>query len=51
MRIINLAKGEPDVGHKHSGLGKLYVSVVIPGGIRKQRITKNLRLLYNEEGH
>ena len=47
VRIVNPGKGEPDVGYIHS-VGKLYVTVVISGGTRKQRIPKNLRLIQHE---
>ena len=44
VRIINPGKDEPDIGYVHS-VGKLYITVEIPGALRKQRIAKNLRLL------
>ena len=46
VRIINPGKDEPDIGYVHS-VGKLYITVEIPGALRKQRIAKNLRLLAN----
>ena len=47
VRIINPGRDKPDIGYVHS-VGKIYITVKIPGGITKQRIAKNLRLLTNE---
>ena len=44
VRIINPGRGEQDRGHIHS-VGKVFVTVDIGEGIRKQRIAKNLRLI------
>ena len=47
VRIINPSQGEPDLGYIHS-VGKVFVTVIIEGGVRKQRIAKNLRLIKYE---
>ena len=47
VRIINPGKDEPNIGYVHS-VGKIYITIEIPGGIKKQRIAKILRLFTNE---
>ena len=47
VRIVNPGKGESDLGYIHS-VGKVFITIVISGGVRKQRIAKNLHLLKDE---
>ena len=44
VRIVNPGRNEPDQGYIHS-VGKVFITVDIGEGVRKQRIAKNLRLL------
>ena len=50
VRILNPGRDKSDIGYVHS-VGKIYVTVSIPGGIKKLRIAKNLRLLIHESAH
>ena len=47
VRIVNPSQGESDLGHIHS-VGKVFITLIIEGGVRKQRIAKNLRLIQYE---
>ena len=47
VRILNPAKQEPNTG-VISAVGKLYVTITLPGGIKRNRISKNLRLIEDE---
>ena len=47
VRILNPSKGEPNIGTV-SAVGKLYITVDLGEGIKRNRIAKNLRLLDDE---
>ena len=42
--IVNPGQGEPNQG-KLSSVGKLYATITLPTGQKKQRIAKNIRLI------
>ena len=48
FKIINPGRGEADQGRLVS-VGKIYATIVLPNGQKKQRIAKNLRLVEDGE--
>ena len=47
VRILNPSKNEPYIG-TIAAVGKIYVTVELPGGTQRKRFTKNLRLMQHE---
>ena len=47
VKILNPSKNEPNIG-TIATVGKIYVTVELPGGIQRKRIPKNLRLVQHE---
>ena len=47
VRIVNPGRGEANTGTIES-VGKLYITVALPNGVKKLWIAKNIRLLHHE---
>ena len=46
FRIVNPGQGESNEG-RLTAVGKIYATITLPEGLKKQRIAKNIRLIDN----